>query len=191
LNLNPLSKPITAAPQSARDAACLLFLAVSLAWYCHNLRNYLAEIGSPWIIVSGFWMSLTLAVLHEWKFPLVRMSFAKIVATSVMFAIGVLLAQYLRMQYVDFVHATFATPELSAFFGEDVAAAMRNRVVGFGGCYALALMLMRWVAYKPMLRMCVECFVPAESRQSTCPHCGQSYRPGADQSHEQRKSRCE
>lgn len=156
-----------------RDLTCALLIVSGLVGFGRNLNNYLQEIGHPWIVVTGFWLSLAIAIWHEWKFPFYRLSFAKIAATTWMFSLAAYMASPLRRQYVEMLEFIWHQPEAAQVFGIEVVAAMRARLIGFGGCYGAALMLMRLVAYKGMQRIFIAGLVPLRNRPAPCPHCGQ------------------
>lgn len=160
--------------RALRDALLAVLLCAALVSYGHYLNVYLQEVGNPWILVYGFWLSLGFAIWREWQPRYARLSFARVCATAIMFCIGVLLAIYLRSAYVGLLKFELGQPEFVLFVGADVENAMKNRVVGFGGCYALALMLLRMTLHKLILRMCLAGFVPADCMPKACQHCGQN-----------------
>lgn len=159
-------------PRLAIDAASGVLLACSLAWYAHNLDAYLGDLARNWAMVAGFWCSLILAIWRECRFSHCRFSVARVTATCTLFAASLLLAQCLRGEYAQMRNLLCNEPALVALLGAETVDAMSNRVVGFGGCFALSLLVLHWTLDGFLAHHYVRRLVPTSGLPAACPHCG-------------------
>lgn len=170
-------------PRAARlPCGAKLFLTLTLfvagiAAYGAALNGYLIDLQQPWVLRSSFWASLCFAMYHEHISGYKRLSIARIAATAATFALGVVLAHFLRDEYVASIRSLADIRDLSDMLGSDIVAALRNRVVGYGGAYALGQMASRLLVRKALTRLYVRLTVDADHQPPTCPHCNQYYRP--------------
>lgn len=121
----------------------------------------------------GFMMTLSIALMYE-----LRGGYRQVVAgcacTALVFVSGACVAMWSRDLYVLMVDQIHEAPEAVVFLGQDIASALTNRAVGYGGAFAIGLFLGRLTIGSRMVRSWVmrRLLGPAGDRPA-CPHCKQ------------------
>jgi hypothetical protein len=158
-----------------RRTALLFSLVVAAFAYHLALRAYLAGLDRPGFLEFSFLASLGIGCFYEFKHgSRWDYSLANCLVSCIVFLTGVLLAPMLRSEYIAGLEFGFSTPQAIAWMGADLHAAVSTRLVGYGGCFALGVMLSRLTVGSSRLRgWVVLAFIPPQNRIPTCPCCGQ------------------
>lgn len=159
--------------QVSRDIACVAIFVAAGVLYVENLISYLSGLNQPGWLILAFVGSLGIALFHETKDGIRRLSLVHAAAVTLTFALGVPLAHWLREFYIGMLDSLANVPEAVIFIGADNYAAMTNRTVGYGSCFAMGLMLVRWCAHKHVAALLVRILICSENIPAICPHCQQ------------------
>lgn len=161
--------------QVARDVALASLIVLGAAGYHIALTHYLAGLDRPLILEIGFLSSLFVAWLYEFKAGVPsRYALVGCLAQAAAFVAGTLLAEALRLEYIQFISAIRDDAGFSELVGHDIHAALSARVVGFGGCFAVGLVGARLtVGGKLARRFLQHCFILPAAVVAACPCCGQ------------------
>lgn len=159
--------------RNLRSAVMLLLTIGLVAMYLTLMKLYLHGLDKPLLLEVGFLASFVFACSYEIKG--VSWTYAAIgcLTTSFVYAIGMWMAIWLRAEYASFVLDMKESAEFAAFVGRDLYEAMSARVVGFGGCFALGVLLVRFVLARVARKCFIAMFVPRVERPAPCPCCGQ------------------
>lgn len=63
--------------------------------------------------------------------------------------------------------------EIAAYFGRDLHEALTARYIGYGGCFAVGLILIRLALDRGARKLFTAMFFPLVERPIPCPCCGQ------------------
>ncbi len=159
--------------QPLRDLGCLSILVVAVAYYFQNLGGYLVALQKPMVLEIGFAGSLAISLLYDINRNNIRFSLIHATRTAIVFAVGVMVAHYLRDKYLILRDQIASIHELRELWGEDIHSALMNQVVGYGGCFALGMVSMRITIGRAIERGLIAVFVLPQLMPSTCPHCKQ------------------
>lgn len=164
--------------QLKRDFLCLALLGTAVLWYKHNLFIYLNDLQNPLFLAIGFAGSLVIAALWELNGHSFRIGMVRVTGIVLTFALGVLVAHWVRDTYVVLTaELSHAPTEFVEFVGHDVLSAMSNRAVGYGACFAVGMIMMRWTVGQFFPRVLTRLFLLPENRQTVCEHCKQTIHP--------------
>lgn len=156
------------------DTPRYLLLGVAILFmlevYARSLKIYLADLDRPLFMECAFLGSAFIACFYEFKGFVWKVSLTGCLVTLCLFAVGTMLACWLRVHYVEFVTAIKTTPELADVVGRDVYQALTARVVGYGGCFAAGMLIARLMLAKWIRKLMLSYFAPHS--QSACPTCG-------------------
>lgn len=161
--------------QLIRDVTALLVLAVSVVAYHLVLRRYLADLERPMLFEIGFLMSFGIALMYE-----LRGGYRQVVAgstcTALVFVSGALAAIWCRDFYELMVDQIRDVPEVVEFLGQDIASALTNRAVGYGGAFAIGLLLGRLTVGSRIVRgWLMRCLLGPPGDRPICPHCNNEF----------------
>lgn len=160
--------------QLVRDLAALCTLVCSVASYHLVLRHYLVALDKPMIFEVSFLMSFGVACLYEMKGNF-RSVIAGCAVTGLVFCAGALAAIWLRDEYMHLIEQFRDVPELGEFLGKDLAAALTNRAVGYGGSFAAGLMVARLtLGSHPVRGLILKGLIGPSGRTDICACCGQA-----------------
>lgn len=159
--------------QISRDIACATIFVAAGALYVENLISYLSGLNQPGWLILAFVGSLGIALFHETTGGIRRLSLVHAAAVTLTFALGVPLAHWLRDFYMGMLGSLAEVPEAVTFIGADNYAAMTNRTIGYGSCFAMGLMLVRWCVHKHVAALLVRILICSENIPVICPHCQQ------------------
>lgn len=158
--------------QLARDLAALCAMAGLVVTYHLALRHYLAALDRPMLFEIGFLMTFGIALLHEMKGGF-RAALAGGVVTAVVFVVGVLASIWFREEYMQLM-AQVRDVQLTDLLGQDVAEALANRAVGYGGSFAVGLLAARLtIGSSAVRRWMVSRLLGPAGLHHVCPCCGQ------------------
>ncbi|ELY4881611.1 hypothetical protein ACLI07_23585 (plasmid) [Providencia huaxiensis] len=152
------------------------FLLVGLsaggcALFFHELTIYLSGLQKPFPLELAFSGSLMLALIMELRHGINRLVFVQATVTIIIFVTAVYLAEHLRFFYMVTVNALKAEPLAKEVIGEEYYSVITNAAVGYGGCFAISITLVRlclWgILRKILLRVLTE-----EGQSKICPCCG-------------------
>lgn len=151
---------------------CSLLGVGGALWYIWNLWGYLRSLQSPWPLFLAFMLSLVLGVVHETYHAFGRQALVEATTTIIGFAVAVLIAHQVRTVYLGLMSdmSKMPTTFMRDWLGADMMAAMMNRTVGYGGCYAFGVTLSRWLLHKRIRTVLCRYFVDPLQVQR-CPHC--------------------
>lgn len=160
--------------QLARDLMALCMLAGAVAIYHLTLRYYLADLDKPMFFELGFLMSFGVACLYEMKGGF-RVIVAGCAVTGLVFVAGALAAIWFRSEYMQLVAQFRDVSEMGEVFGQDLAAALSNRAVGYGGAFAVGLMAARLTLGSSTVRgLIVKRLLGPAGELFVCSCCGQT-----------------
>lgn len=144
--------------------------------YQYELRNYLHGLDRPLIIEIGFVASFAIACTYEirggisWRLMLIGC-----LSTGFVFLGGAWLAQWFRAEYVGLLKLIQDDMGFVEWIGKDMHAALSARMVGYGGCFALGLLVMRLTAGRTSVREFIKrVFLLPQHRPNVCPCCGKT-----------------
>lgn len=155
---------------AARGILLIVALVVVFDAYHFVLKMYLVDLDRPLVMEFVFIGSAIIACLYEFNGGSWKVNLSGCLATLTLFAVGALLACWLRVQYMEFVAAIKAAPDFSDVVGRDVYHALTARAVGYGGCYAIGMLIARTTLAKWTRRRITSYFAPVT--QKSCPTCG-------------------
>ena len=172
-----MTKGLAAAPQSSqltRDVALVAAFLVVVATYLHVLSQYLHGLDRPLIVEIGFVASFVIACTYELKAGVGwRIALIGCLSTGLVFLGGAWLAQWFRGEYVELLELVKDDAAFAEWVGKDLHAAFTARMVGYGGCFALGLLLMRMTVGRASVRRLLQrAFVLPTNLPSNCPCCG-------------------
>lgn len=150
----------------------IMLILIGLMVYNYVINHYLIDLHQPLLIKIGFWLSLLIAMYHEIKVSY-QYSLVNIGAIVILFIISVTFANVLRFEYIGLTYEVSHTPEIMTLIGTDVLEMCRNRVIGYGGCFALGVLIIRITLYKLVTEAFVKWFVDQQYRPEVCSHCQQ------------------
>ncbi|WP_199030769.1 hypothetical protein [Ralstonia sp. ASV6] len=159
--------------QFLKAAGSVIILAMALIAFQWALEGYLSALAAPGLLEVGFWLSLGVAAYGQRLPGHRRVTLIRIAATTATASLGVVFAHVVRDWYVGMLAEIPDTPEAVSVLGADLVAAFHNRVVGYGGCYALGMMATRWLLYRHVLGAFTSWVAPPPEVNAHCSHCGQ------------------
>lgn len=159
--------------QSTRDIVCGVLFGVSALCYARGLISYLTGLQNPLPLLFAFGISLALALLHEIKSNVTRLSIVRATAIAITFALAVPLAHELRDIYIGLIADLNGAVEARDFIGEDYYSAMSNRAVGYGSCFGAAVLIVRWTVHKTIERTLIRFLIKPGHMPTICQHCNQ------------------
>ena len=141
--------------------------------YCALVKTYLHDLDKPLLLGVGFLVSYAFALFYEIKG--VNKTYAAIgcLTTSLVYALGTWMAIWLRAEYLLFILDMKESAEFAAFIGRDLTEVFSARYVGYGGCFALGLLIVRFVLARVVRRCFIAMLVPLVERPTPCHSCGQ------------------
>ncbi len=168
-------KGLVAAPQSSqfrRDVALVALLVVVVAAYLRVLSEYLHGLDRPLIVEIGFVASFAIACTYEFKAGVRwRVALIGCLSTGLVFLGGAWLAQWFRGEYVELVELMKDDVAFAEWVGKDLHAAFTARMVGYGGCFAVGLLVLRMTVGRNSVRGLLQRTFLLSSNL-TCPCCG-------------------
>ncbi len=165
--------------QAYRDLVCGLVVLAATLFYARGLVLFTRDLQRPWLLVTAFGSSLLVALVYDCNSASLRFSLVRASRTGVVFAIGILVASWVRLWYVNVLGDLLQVGEVRAFLGDDFYAAVSNRVVGYGGAFAIGMVLVRSTLWRVVERVAMAAFVLPENAPKVCPHCLQPVREQA------------
>lgn len=141
--------------------------------YFHGLRRYTGGMSHPFPLLLAFGSSWILALVMEIKVGIARSIAVRMVAVAMHFMIAIMVAQVLRSLYVEMIGELINAPGVSDFVGADYFALMTNKLIGYGGCFASGLLIVRLVLYKRLESALIEFLIRPEYRLTVCQYCQQ------------------
>lgn len=163
--------------QPIRDACALLLLLIVVFFYHCSLRYYLRGLDRPLVLEVSFFVSLLIACAYEIKGGLPwRLVVVGCLMNGLVFWGGAWSAEWFRTEYVSFISMVKDDQEFVAWIGEDLHSAFTARVVGYGGCFALGLLVMRLTVGRAFVRkLLTSALILPVHRPSVCPCCGRNF----------------
>lgn len=149
----------------------ILFLAAFV--YGKSLIFYLHDLQHPWVMLYAFWMSLGLALLHVINVRAARVSLLRATTLTLSFCLAVWVAHEVRGWYLDALTIVISSPEAIEHIGSDYYGAMSNKAVGYGGCFAIGLLLVRWLIANRVESLLRKLFATKAYFPVMCEHCNQ------------------
>jgi hypothetical protein len=159
--------------QLMRDIFLYFFISVAAVLYHHLLQIYLRGLDKPLVLELGFLSSLAIACAYHFKGAKWRYALVACLATAVVFDFGAWMAQFFRREYIEFLDQFKNDGTFVEFIGRDLHAALTARYVGYGGCFALGLLLARITIGRLINGPLNSFFISPENRAKSCPCCGQ------------------
>jgi hypothetical protein len=160
---------------AARRGALALALPASVLLYILALHDYLSGLDRPIFMQAAFAASLVVSCFHEFRQG-VRWDYAlsACLVNGLVFLCAAAAAPWIRQEYVSGLESLMALPEVISYVGEDMHSAVSSRLVGYGGCFGVALLVARMNIGTGRVRALVlSTFIAPADRISSCPHCGQ------------------
>lgn len=159
--------------QKRRSLAIVLAMAALVMAYHVSMQVYLQDLDKPLLLEIGFFSSLALACSYELKNADRKYAAMGCLATGLVFVFGTWMAIWLRIEYLQMISQIKDNAEIAAYVGRDLHEALSARYVGYGGCFALGLLLTRLVLDRLARKGFVAIFIPPMDRPAPCPCCGQ------------------
>lgn len=159
--------------KNLRSVGIVLTMAALVMVYHASMKTYLHDLDKPLILEVGFIASFIIACSYEFKNTDWRYAAIGCLATGLVFVIGTWTATWLRTGYVEMISEIKDNAEIAAYLGRDLHEALSARYVGYGGCFALGLLVMRLVLDRFARKGFTAMFIPLVERPTPCPCCGQ------------------
>lgn len=163
--------------QALRDIAMMLLFVAAAIIYHLALRKYLSGLDRPIYAELGFLSSLAIACLYDLRAQWFRIGLLESLVTSVFFACAVWIAGFLRIEYIEVLkgldQSIADSSDVAEFIGRDLHGALSTRYIGYGGCFAVGLLISRLALRSSLRAYFTKLFILPSNRQVNCPHCGQ------------------
>ncbi|WNL48478.1 hypothetical protein RKE25_22370 (plasmid) [Dyella sp. BiH032] len=163
-------RPIEAA---SRFGALAALIAGAVAFH-FAIRRYVAGIHHPELLEMSFWFMAGVSLSHDLGIQGHRSARLRSLAwTMTIFAVAAVSAHWVRDAYIALVHSS-SSDEALLILGPDYANAVRNRIVGYEGAFAIALMASRLTVRRIAVRLVRGWRSDCQSSQAdVCEACGQ------------------
>lgn len=159
--------------QWPRDLACAAVIVAAVCTFGLRLAVFIEDQDRPWIFERLFWFAFGVAMFMAWRSSrTMRLAGVAWSTTSIVFAVGVIVAAWIRVQYLSTIVLFASEPEFAKLFGDAIAAAAGNHAVGLGTCFAGGTALVRLIAGRGLDRLGSYLFLIDQHRPTPCPVCG-------------------
>lgn len=159
--------------QLAKDVCAAGLLLLALAAYSITLCFYLQALEHQLPLMLALAGTLVLAILQSVSARALRTTLYRLIATTMTFVVGVLIANEVRLEYVSMMVELATIPDITQAVGTEYASMATNKIVGYGGCFATGLLVARWIIGERGEQMISRLFGAQNDMASLCPHCNQ------------------
>lgn len=162
-------------PKEAASRLIALAAVIAGALVFHlAITRYVADIHHPELLQTSFWVMAALSLSHDLGTPGHRLAKLRSLAwTMAIFATAAITAHWVRDAYIALVHSS-PSNELLQALGPEYANAVQNRIVGYEGAFAMALMASRLTLKRIAIRLVRRWTSEGQSSKAdVCEACGQ------------------
>jgi FtsH-binding integral membrane protein len=159
--------------QTTKDMCRVGLLLLAVGGYGIALHFYLGALERPFPLLLAFASSLVWAFVHDFSARRPRSALNRLAATAVVFLVGAIIAREVRLVYAEMVSEFVAIPDAAAVVGPDYLAMATNKLVGYGGCFAIGLLLARGIIGARCERLLAKFLGSSAVAPGSCPHCNQ------------------
>lgn len=159
--------------QMSKYRGALLGLVCCLIGYALAIKYYLHDLAHPAPLLFALVSSLGMACWNDCSFRNFGLSVRRVTVTAMVFVIGAVLAPILRAEYLEMMSQAVTDPNFMDIVGHDYYEMIRNKVIGYGGSFAVSLLISRLFLQHRVEHLLSRLWGTGESSASFCPHCNQ------------------
>jgi hypothetical protein len=159
--------------QLGRDVSTLALNVFGIFVYISLIRIYLHQLTLPEPLLFALMFSLVFNIYYEFKAGISRLTHVRILCTIIIFCVAAFLAQEIRGVYLTTMTELTNYENAEELIGQEYLKAAQNRVVGYGGCFAVGLVTARMLLYKILVNVASRVLVLPNYRGNVCPMCQQ------------------